>query len=137
MLLKGLFSSKNEAKQPAKLCNGSGSTSIVCDTKLPQSEQLCTANIHSTMPADTNAYTSLPYLVTPDNVFQDSDRDGEDKSQDNKDKTQSDYEKGDDEDGRQIRYERNFLLSLKFLEQCKQRPPNLMNVEHIGKVSIL
>ena len=39
------------------------------------------------------------------------------------------------EDGRQRRrYDRGFLLSLQFLEQCKQRPANLMNAEYIRKV---
>ena len=42
-----------------------------------------------------------------------------------------------DDDSRQRRCDRGFLLSLQFLEQCKQRPPNLMNAEYIRKVSIM
>ena len=33
-------------------------------------------------------------------------------------------------------YERDFLLSLQFLEQCKQRPLNLGNAAYIRKVQI-
>ena len=42
----------------------------------------------------------------------------------------------EDDDGR-LTYGRDFLLSLQFLEQCKQRPPNLMNAEYIRKVYII
>jgi len=38
----------------------------------------------------------------------------------------------DEDDSKQ--YSRDFLLSLQFLDQCKQRPPNLQNAEYIRKV---
>ena len=41
------------------------------------------------------------------------------------------------DDGGSKVYGRDFLLSLQFLEQLKQRPPNLMNVEYIRKVCII
>ena len=42
-----------------------------------------------------------------------------------------------EDDGGRKRYGRDFLLSLQFLEQCKQRPPNLdMNAEYIKMVYI-
>ena len=127
--------SKNKAIQPAKLYHSSGS--ISSDNGLPQSEQLCvTNNIHSTMPADIDVMlgitSCMPYS---DNVFLDSDRNGDDKVRHNEDLTKFDDE--EDKVGRRIRYERDFLLSLQFLEQCKKRPPNLMNAEYIRKVSIM
>ena len=64
----------------------------------------------------------------------------DDKPQDSDEMTESDteIEEGDeDEDGIPRRYHRDFLLSLQFLEQCKQRPPNLMDGEYIRKVLIL
>ena len=82
-------------------------------------------------------------------VSADNDSGEDDEPQDGEDKTESDNEmeegeldddEDDDyenEDGRQKRYERDFLLSLQFLEQCKKRPPNLMNAEYIRKVLIL
>ena len=41
----------------------------------------------------------------------------------------------DDDDSKQ--YSRDFLLSLQFLDQCKQRPPNLQNAEYIRKVLVM
>jgi len=38
----------------------------------------------------------------------------------------------DKDDSKQ--YSRDFLLSLQFLDQCKQRHPNLKNAEYIRKV---
>jgi len=81
-------------------------------------------------------------------VSADNDSGEGDEPQDGEDKTESDNEMeeeegGDEdydyenEDGRQKRYERDFLLSLQFLEQCKKRPPNLMNAEYIRKVLVL
>ena len=40
-----------------------------------------------------------------------------------------------EDDGRQRGYDRGYLLSLQFLKQCKQCPPNLMNAEYIIKRS--
>ena len=125
--------SKNKVKQTAKLCHGSGS--ISSDSELPLSQQPCvTNNTHSTMLADTvdTLLRITPHMPYSDNVFLDNDRNGDDEQPDNEDKTES-YNEG----GSRIRYERDFLLSLQFLEQCKQRPPNLMNAEYIRKVSIL
>ena len=42
-----------------------------------------------------------------------------------------------EDDSRQRRYERDFLLSLQFLEQCRLRPPNLINAEYIRRVCLL
>ena len=75
----------------------------------------------------------------------DKPQDGEDKTEESDNEEEEgeivddddDVDDDEDEDGRQRRYERDFLLSLQFLEQCKQRPPNLMNAEYIRKVSIL
>ena len=60
----------------------------------------------------------------------------EEEAEAEKDEEEEDGEEEEDEleDDRQRRYERDFLLSLQFLEQCKQRPPNLMNAEYIRKV---
>ena len=47
------------------------------------------------------------------------------------DEQDEDYQ---EDDGRSKRYEREFLLSLQFLDQCKRRPANLVNAEYIKKV---
>ena len=54
------------------------------------------------------------------------------------DPTTDEFEEEEEEledDGRQRRYDRGYLLSLQFLKQCKQCPPNLMNAEYIIKRS--
>ena len=45
-----------------------------------------------------------------------------------------DEETDSEDDGGSKTYGRDFLLSLQFLEQSKQRPPNLRNAEYIRKV---
>ena len=67
--------------------------------------------------------------------------DGEDVATDNTMINGDDREEGeidddddDDDDDSSKQYSRNFLLSLQFLDQCKQRPPNLQNAEYIRKV---
>ena len=47
---------------------------------------------------------------------------------------QEDREIDSEDDGQPKIYGRDFLLSLEFLEQCKQRPSNLINAEYIRKV---
>ena len=41
----------------------------------------------------------------------------------------------DDDDSKQ--YSRDFLLSLQFLDQCKQRPPNIQNAEYMKVLVML
>ena len=48
-----------------------------------------------------------------------------------------DGETDSEDDSGSKTYGRDFLLSLQFLEQCKQRPANLMNAEYIRKVYLL
>ena len=62
------------------------------------------------------------------------EEEGEEEEEEGEEEEEEGEEEDESEDGRQRRYERDFLLSLQFLEQCKQRPPNLMNAEYIRKV---
>ena len=67
------------------------------------------------------------------------EEEGEGEEEEEEDLEEGELEEGEEgeeelEDGRQKRYDRGFLLSLQFLEQCKQRPANLMNAEYIRKV---
>ena len=64
----------------------------------------------------------------------DVDVDDNDDNDDDDEIEEGEIVEDDAQDGRQRRYEREFLLSLQFLEQCKQRPPNLINAEYIRKV---
>jgi len=49
-----------------------------------------------------------------------------------------DLEEGEIADDDRKQYSRDFLLSLQFLDQCKQRPPNLdQNAEYIRKVLVM
>jgi len=48
-----------------------------------------------------------------------------------------DLEEGEIVDDDSKQYSRDFLLSLQFLDQCKQRPPNLQNAEYIRKVLVM
>ena len=50
------------------------------------------------------------------------------------DKELDDDELDSEDDGVSKRYGRDFLLSLQFLEKCKQRPQNRVNAEYIRKV---
>ena len=62
-----------------------------------------------------------------------------DNQPDDKELDDDELEEGEidsEDDGGLKRYGRDFLLSLQFLEQCKQRPPNLVNAEYIRKVYI-
>ena len=95
---------------------------LQCDEELPSDE-------------DTTSDTIATAAAAVDN---DSDEESRAQSDDKAELVDEDEgedeEKEFDDDGRQRRYKRDFLLSLQFLEQCRQRPPNLMNAEYIRKV---
>ena len=60
----------------------------------------------------------------------------DDKALDDDDDGLEEGEVDSEDDGGRKRYGRDFLLSLQFLEYCRQRPPNLVNAEYIRKVCI-
>ena len=74
-------------------------------------------------------------IVCDDKVELVNDEDNKDDDEEEEEEEEDGEEEGEElEDDRRRRYERDFLLSLQFLEQCKQRPPNLMNAKYIRKV---
>jgi len=48
-----------------------------------------------------------------------------------------DLEEGEIVDDDSKQYSRDFLLSLQFLDQCKQRPPNIQNAEYMKVLVML
>ena len=84
--------------------------------------------------------TSDAIATTAVAIDNDSDEESKAQSDDKAELVDEEESKGKEEesdnDGSQKRYmyKRDFLLSLQFLEQCRQRPPNLMNAEYIRKV---
>ena len=90
--------------------------------------ELCPCEFLCVLFYDSVQYgTLLVKLVLQLNQFFDDDKAEEEEEEEEEEEDESG-------DGRQRRYERDFFLSLQFLEQCKQRPPNLMNAEYIRKV---
>ena len=72
-----------------------------------------------------------------DNLVDDEREEDEQEEDEQEEDELEDGELHSEDDGQSKTYGRDFLLSLQFLEQCKQRPSNLMNAEYIRKVYII